>query len=116
MNQNHSLNSLTKNLVAESSRLKEKFMQLEKKLQSFELTISELKKRGVKFPDQHIVHEDKICRCKKCGSRLGIYDEAEGDLRIRYRDFFAYWKGAQGGYLKIVCRGCSFLNELRYND
>lgn len=57
---------------------------------------------------------DQIWSCKKCGFRLGIYDPASDELRIRYRDFFCWMKAGKDGYIKIVCRGCSELNEVRY--
>jgi len=57
---------------------------------------------------------DQIWSCKKCGFRLGIYDPVTDELRIRYRDFFSWVKAGKGGYIKIVCRGCSELNEVRY--
>jgi|TARA_Y100000289_G_scaffold14595_1_gene13705 ribosomal protein L37AE/L43A len=57
---------------------------------------------------------DKIWSCKKCGFRLGIYDPVSDELRIRYRDFFCWMKAGKDGYIKIVCRGCSELNEVRY--
>jgi len=66
--------------------------------------------------NKHITRQDKIWGCEKCGSRLGIYDKEKDELRVRYRDFFAWWKPGIDGYLKIVCRGCSHINEVRYTD
>lgn len=88
---------------------------LQNQINDLKKEISDLKKINCNFSTQNIDHEDKIQKCIKCGARLGIYDEKTNELRIRYRDFFAWWKGSKDSYLKIVCRSCSYLNEIRYN-
>ena len=61
---------------------------------------------------KEISKEDILWQCKKCGSRIGIYDPKTEELRIRHKDFYAYWKAGSGGYLKLVCKSCSYINEL----
>ncbi|HHZ94701.1 MAG TPA: hypothetical protein EYN67_03880 [Flavobacteriales bacterium] len=57
---------------------------------------------------------DVIWNCEKCSFRLGIYDTEGDELRIRYKDFYAYWTAGVGGKLKIICRSCSHVNVVRY--
>jgi hypothetical protein len=59
---------------------------------------------------------DVIWKCERCDFRLGIYDNKEDELRIRYKDFYAYWTAGIGGTLKIICRSCSHLNVVRYTE
>ena len=65
----------------------------------------------------HTVHvNDVIWNCEKCSFRLGIYDTEGDELRIRYKDFYAYWTAGVGGKLKIICRSCSHVNVVRYTE
>lgn len=55
--------------------------------------------------------KDKLWLCEKCNSRIGILDDDTGDVRIRYKDFVAYWKPSTGSDLTVICRSCSYPNK-----
>ena len=57
---------------------------------------------------------DIIWACAKCGSRLGMYDESNDELRVRYKDFVTYIQVGVGGSVRVVCRSCGELNSLEY--
>ena len=59
---------------------------------------------------------DIVWSCVKCGSRLGLYDQANDELRVRYKDFVAYVRVGHGGVVRVVCRSCGELNALEYVD
>lgn len=97
-------------------------IKLEKKIQILEKEVEELFK-SQSIIENDLQNESEKCKprdaiwgCKKCGSRLGIYDPDTDELRIRYKDLFVYVQAGEGGYVKIVCRSCSFLNKVSYSD
>jgi hypothetical protein len=57
---------------------------------------------------------DQLWSCKKCGSRLGFYDQERDLLRVRYKDFVAYVHLGVGGVIQVLCRQCSEMNEVHY--
>ena len=95
----------------------------EKRIQKLERQISEMEKEldqltSIKseFQNTKVFPTDKIWNCEKCGSRLGIYDIKSDELRIRHRDLFVYFVAGKGGSVKVVCRGCSHINKLKYEE
>ena len=56
---------------------------------------------------------DKVWMCFNCGSKLGIYNEKTEELRIRYKDHLVYLKAGPGGFIKVPCRKCAYMNELQ---
>lgn len=57
------------------------------------------------------VNPDYIWACRKCGARLGFYDPEEDMLRIRYKDFVVFMHIGAGGYVQVLCRSCSEMNQ-----
>jgi len=53
---------------------------------------------------------DKVWECQGCGARLGIYNQEQDELRVRYKDFLIYIKPGAGGVTKIPCRRCGNMN------
>ena len=90
--------------------------KIEKKIEQISSEMKIITETNSFLEQERITRQDRIWACEKCGSRLGIYDSEKDELRVRYRDFFAWWKPGIDGYLKIVCRGCSHINEVRYTD
>ena len=97
-------------------QINERLKKIEQNLAGVERELGQLASIKVEFPDSSVVPCDRIWNCSKCGSRLGIYDMKEDELRVRYRDFYAYWRAGKNGYLKIVCRSCSHINILNYTE
>jgi hypothetical protein len=93
-----------------------KLTKLERQVSGIESEITQLASIQEEFKSSNVSPIDKVWQCDKCGGRLGIYDQKTDELRVRYRDFFAYWKAGKGGYLKMVCRSCSHINELQYEE
>lgn len=96
--------------------LDDRLLKIERHLSGVEQELSQLTSIQTEFENKKVVPTDRVWNCEKCGSRLGIYDVKTDELRVRYRDFFAYWKAGKDGYLKLVCRGCSHINELKYQE
>ena len=92
-----------------------RFQKIERQLKSMDQELEQLASLKKEFTHEEIKPIDKIWNCEKCGARLGIYDLKTDELRVRYRDFFAWWKPGIDGYLKMVCRNCSHMNEIRYS-
>jgi hypothetical protein len=88
--------------------------KIEKHLSNVEKEILQLTSLQNDFIKNKVVLTDKIWNCSKCGSRLGIYDLKKDELRVRYRDLLLYLNVGVGGYLKLVCKSCSHINELNY--
>ena len=57
------------------------------------------------------VNPDYIWACRKCGARLGFYDPEDDMLRIRYKDFVTYIHIGAGGFVQVLCRSCSEMNQ-----
>jgi hypothetical protein len=55
---------------------------------------------------------DEVWACENCCARLGIYNEAKDELRVRYKDFVAYIKPGKGGTVMVPCRRCGEQNSL----
>jgi hypothetical protein len=55
---------------------------------------------------------DKVWMCFNCGSKLGIYNDKSEELRIRYKDHLVYLKAGKGGFIRVPCRKCAYMNEL----
>jgi len=96
--------------------LDKKIQKIERHIKALEDEVNQLSSVKETFETTLIKPIDKLWNCVKCGSRLGIYDIKTDELRVRYRDFYAWWKAGIGGYLKIVCRSCSHLNEIKYEE
>lgn len=94
----------------------DRLSKIERHLSGIEEELTQLTSLQSEMENKKIVPTDRIWQCEKCGSRLGIYDIKKDELRVRYRDFFAYWKAGSNGYLKLVCRSCSHINILNYEN
>jgi hypothetical protein len=96
--------------------------KLDQRIQRIERQVSGLEQDlltiagGVPKSDRENTFTDTVWSCTKCGFRLGVYDTKEDTLRVRYKDFYAWWKAGVGGELKIICRGCSEINNLSYTE
>ena len=88
-----------------------KISDLENRISSLEkdMNLQKSQNRGQKKIDHS-------WNCTKCRSLLGIYDAKEKLIRIRYKDFVAYWNPGQSGYMEIICRSCSYRNRLSATD
>lgn len=93
-----------------------RLLKVEESLTLIKEEIKTISKMGSFIENKNITRKDEVWGCSKCGSRLGIYDREKDELRVRYRDFFAWWKPGIDGSVKIVCRGCSHINEVRYTE
>lgn len=102
--------------MSKNKEIDDRLKKIEKHLTGVETELSQLASLQVEFESTNVVPSDRIWNCTKCGLRLGIYDIKEDELRVRYRDFYAYWKAGKGGYLKLVCRSCSHINVLNYEQ
>mgnify|MGYP003627660392 CR=1 FL=1 len=60
------------------------------------------------------VNKDARWHCQKCGYLLGFYDMAADVLRTRYKEHIVFVRAGQGGFVQIVCRGCSEVNTQEY--
>lgn len=98
------------------SKNDDKIKKLERQIIEIGEELQQLTSLQHEFLNHRVIPTDRIWNCEKCGSRLGIYDLKKDELRVRYRDFFAYWKAGKNGYLKLVCRSCSHINELKYEQ
>ena len=52
--------------------------------------------------------------CKKCGYLLAFYDKNHDVMRTRYKEHIVYMRAGIGGFIQIVCRGCSEVNTQEY--
>ena len=60
--------------------------------------------------------KDKVWMCFNCGSKLGIYNDKSEELRIRYKDHLVYLRAGAGGFIRVPCRKCAYMNELDHSD
>jgi hypothetical protein len=60
------------------------------------------------------VNRDARWHCKKCGYLLGFYDVKDDVLRTRYKEHIVFVRAGVGGFVQIVCRGCSEVNTQQY--
>lgn len=59
------------------------------------------------------VFKDQWWCCLKCETKLGIYDRDADELRLRMRgNGEAFMRPGPGGIIRVLCRGCSYINEL----
>ena len=58
--------------------------------------------------------QDAIWACKKCSTRLGMYDPENDVLRIRHKEYIAHVHSGVGGWVRVVCKGCAELNVVEY--
>ena len=56
------------------------------------------------------VNRDARWYCVKCGYLLGFYDVADDVLRTRYKEHIVFVRCGDGGFVQVVCRGCSHVN------
>lgn len=97
-----------------SDKLENRLQKIERQVRGIEQDLSTV---GVSKPkSQEIGFTDEVWSCTKCGFRLGIYDKKNDELRVRYKDFYAWWNVGKGGNLKIICRGCSEINNVSYTE
>ena len=66
--------------------------------------------------DSGAVNRDARWHCEKCGYLLGFYDMARDVLRTRYKEHIVFVRAGPGGFVQIVCRGCSEVNTQYYVD
>jgi len=59
---------------------------------------------------------DQPWLCAKCGARIGLYDEAQDILRIKYKAQILYIALGTGGFIKSPCRHCGEMNEVTHQD
>jgi hypothetical protein len=64
--------------------------------------------------DSGAVNRDARWHCKKCGYLLGFYDVDADVLRTRYKEHIVFVRAGVGGFVQIVCRGCSEVNTQDY--
>jgi len=93
-----------------------KIRNVEGRIMALEKDLETLLSIGRLFENQEIEKKDQLWQCEKCGARLGIYDPVTDELRVRHKDFYAYLKAGSGGYIRLVCRSCSHINELCHDD
>ena len=62
------------------------------------------------------VNRDARWHCQKCGYLLGFYDVGQDVLRTRYKEHIVFVRAGPGGFVQIVCRGCSEVNTQHYVD
>lgn len=55
---------------------------------------------------------DEVWGCANCSARLGIYNKATEELRVRYKDFVAYVTPGVGSKIMVPCRRCGEQNIL----
>lgn len=68
---------------------------------------------GANEPEQKIQKmRDDVWACENCAARLGIYNPAKEELRVRYKDFVCYVTPGLKGSVRIPCRRCGLVNEL----
>lgn len=64
--------------------------------------------------DSGVVNRDVRWHCKKCGYLLAFYDKDHDVMRTRYKEHIVYMRAGIGGFIQIVCRGCSEVNTQEY--
>ena len=94
----------------------DRIKKLEDRVKDLEQDIVDLSKITDHIEDETKSPADTLWRCSKCNLRLGVYDPKEDILRVRYKDFYAYYRAGKGGFCRIICRSCSHINELQYID
>lgn len=57
---------------------------------------------------------DTIWGCKKCGTRLGMYDPQQDVMRLRYKEMIVHIHNGIGGWIRVVCKSCAEFNVLEY--
>lgn len=60
--------------------------------------------------DSAPANRDARWHCQKCGYLLGFYDVREDVLRTRYKEHIVFVRCGEGGFVQVVCRGCSEVN------
>lgn len=55
-------------------------------------------------------------RCGACHSKMAVYDQDSEEIRLKFKDQYAAFKGGTGGRLRLVCRACGNLNEYDQMD
>ena len=60
------------------------------------------------------VQRDARWHCSKCGYLLAFYDVEQDVLRTRYKEHIVFMRAGVGGFIQIVCRGCSQVNTQEY--
>ena len=98
------------------SVLEDKLKDLEKCFDGLEQDIAGILKTRSQKVSATILPVEQIWKCCKCGLRLGVYDPQVDLLRVRYKDFYAYFKAGEGGFTKVICRSCSHINQVNYID
>lgn len=102
------------NFKSKIELLESKVKDLEKSFDNIEQDIAGISKQKNSYSKPINVPVEKIWKCSKCSLRLGIYDPEQDLLRVRYKDFYAYFKAGINGYTKVICRSCSHINEVNY--
>mgnify|MGYP003345220653 CR=1 FL=1 len=64
--------------------------------------------------DSGSANRDIRWHCKKCGYLLAFYDKDHDVMRTRYKEHIVYMRAGVGGFIQIVCRGCSEVNTQEY--
>jgi len=54
--------------------------------------------------------------CQKCGYLLAFYDMEHDVMRTRYKEHIVFMRAGEGGFIQIVCRGCSEVNTQKYTS
>ena len=59
------------------------------------------------------LHSGVAWKCTTCRTVLGFTDEKKETLRIKYKDFYCYIRGGNGGEVTVLCRRCSTMNTIK---
>ena len=60
------------------------------------------------------VNKDARWHCEKCGYLLGFYDVGSDIMRTRYKEHIVFVRCGPGGFIQVVCRGCSEINTQQH--
>lgn len=97
------------NVEAETGKLRARIGVLEREVAMLARDIPALE-RSTGKADSAPVNRDARWHCTKCGYLLGFYDMREDVLRTRYKEHIVFVRCGEGGFVQVVCRGCSEVN------
>jgi len=56
--------------------------------------------------------EDILWNCERCGTKLGVYDRATDEMRLKMKDLYLIVHVGTGGWVETMCKNCAARNRL----
>ncbi len=87
--------------------------EMEREMEQLGIAISPTAKAS---PTTGAVNKDARWHCSKCGYLLGFYDIKSDVMRTRYKEHIVFVRCGPGGFIQVVCRGCSEVNTQEFAE